>query len=271
MNVSWCIRDRQRIFHISPYLSLITLLLTSRFKRYTDFCHVRPTSVTCSSLSSRAMVPYVCQNVYVVCFFRPDLFTCLPSNEPRSPSGSEPKASRYLYRPNSWGPPSQSSEGWLEKLSWKLQVKPSVGNFSLFIPLVFFSLFFFSSLQSSSPSFVFLSWVSTVAKSGRVQFRSAGPPCRRHIFWSSFVILCTLSYLVFFFTPSATDDFHPILLLRNTLRSPAPDFSPLQLCINTFLSLCCAGQSRPAGAELSFLCSFAFLLLRGSCGAHPLL
>lgn len=146
MNVSWCIRDRQRIFHISPYLSLIALLLTSRFKRYTDFCHVRPTSVTCSSLSSQAMVPYVCQNVYVVCFFRPDLFPCLPSNEPRSPRGSEPKASRYLYRPNSWGPPSQSSEGWLEKLSWKLQVKPSVGNVSLFIPLVFFFSLFFSSL-----------------------------------------------------------------------------------------------------------------------------
>lgn len=142
MNVSWCIRDRQRIFLISPYPSLIALLVTSRFKRNTDFCHVRPTSVTCSSLSSRAMVPYVCQNVYVVCFFRPDLFPCLPSNEPHSPRGSEPKASRYLYRPNSWGPPSQSSEGWLEKLSWKLQVKPSVGNVSLFIPLVFFLSFF---------------------------------------------------------------------------------------------------------------------------------
>lgn len=78
------------------------------------------------------MVPYVCQNVYVVCFFRPDLFPCLLSNEPRSPRGVRAEASRYLYRLNSWGPPSQSTERWVEKLSWKLQVKPSVGNVSLF-------------------------------------------------------------------------------------------------------------------------------------------
>lgn len=37
------------------------------------------------------MVPYVCQNVYAVCFFQPDLFLCFLSNEPRSPRGSEPK------------------------------------------------------------------------------------------------------------------------------------------------------------------------------------
>lgn len=60
-------------------------------KYNTDFCHVRPTSVTCSLLSSPAMVPYVCQNVYAVCFFQPDLFLCLLSNEPRSPRGSELK------------------------------------------------------------------------------------------------------------------------------------------------------------------------------------
>lgn len=111
------------------------------------FCHVRPTSVTCSPLSSPAMVPYVCQNVYVVCSFRPDLFPCLPSNEPGfSLGGSEPKASRYLYRRNSWGPPSQSGQGWLEKLSQKLQVKPSVGNFSLFSPSLSLSSFYLASL-----------------------------------------------------------------------------------------------------------------------------
>lgn len=72
------------------FLSLPSALpLLSHFKRDSDFCHVRPTSVTCSSLSSPAMVPYVCQNVYVVCFFQPDLFPCLLSNEPHSPRGSE--------------------------------------------------------------------------------------------------------------------------------------------------------------------------------------
>lgn len=42
------------------------------------------------------MVPYVCQNVYAVCFFQPDLFLCFLSTEPRSPRGSEPKP-RAIY------------------------------------------------------------------------------------------------------------------------------------------------------------------------------
>lgn len=79
---------RKDIFHLFSWLPFFHL---SHFQLDSDFCHVRPTSVTCSSLSSPAKVPYVCQNVYVVCFFRPDLFPCLLSNEPRSPRGSEPK------------------------------------------------------------------------------------------------------------------------------------------------------------------------------------
>lgn len=72
-------------------LSQSALPLLSHFQHDGDFSHVSPTSLTCSSLSSSAMVPYVCQNVYAVCFFQPDLFPCLLSNEPRSPRGSEPK------------------------------------------------------------------------------------------------------------------------------------------------------------------------------------
>lgn len=75
----------------SPPPPLFSALpLSSHFKRDSDFSHVRPTLLTCSSLSSTAMVPYVCQNVYVVCFFRPDSFPCLLSDEPRSPRGGEP-------------------------------------------------------------------------------------------------------------------------------------------------------------------------------------
>lgn len=40
--------------------------------------------VTCTSSSSSVMVPYVCQNVYVVCFFQPDLCPS-HSSEPHSP------------------------------------------------------------------------------------------------------------------------------------------------------------------------------------------
>lgn len=173
---------RQKSLHVSLFLALLSfslslsrsLFLSLLLASHTPstaltFCHVRPTSVTCSPLSSPAMVPYVCQNVYVVCFFRPDLFPCLPSDEPGfSPGGSEPKASRYLYRRNSWGPPSQSGQGWLEKLSQKLQVKPSVGNFSLFSlsPSVYFFLYISAVFLVSS---VFLSWVSG---SGQVRLRS---------------------------------------------------------------------------------------------------
>lgn len=46
--------------------------------------HVRRDKVTCTSSSSSAMAPYVCQNVYVVCFFQPDLCPS-HSSEPHSP------------------------------------------------------------------------------------------------------------------------------------------------------------------------------------------
>lgn len=97
----------------------------------------------------------ICLSKCVCCALFPAWFVPLPSLQwaPLSP-GVQAEASRYLYRPNSWGPPSQSSEGWrvgggVEKLSWKLQVKPSVGNVSL-LPYFFslnlfsFSPFFFS-------------------------------------------------------------------------------------------------------------------------------
>lgn len=51
--------------------------------------HVRQVKVTCTSFSSAAMVPYVCWNVYVVCFFQHDLCPS-DSSEPHSPRrGSE--------------------------------------------------------------------------------------------------------------------------------------------------------------------------------------
>lgn len=128
------------------------LFLLSHFKCDSSFCHVRPTSVTCFSLSSPTMVPYVCQNVYVVCFFQPDSFPCFLSNEPRSPRGSEPKPHAIYTDRTAGALPAKAVrdeevEGWVEKLTWKLQVNPSVGNVSLF------TLFF--PLSSSSPSVSF--------------------------------------------------------------------------------------------------------------------
>lgn len=65
----------------------------------------------------------ICLSKCVCCVLFPARFVPMPSLRwaPLSP-GVWAEASRYLYRPNSWGPPSQSSEGWVEKLSWKLQV-----------------------------------------------------------------------------------------------------------------------------------------------------
>lgn len=128
---------------------------------------MRPTSLTCPSLSYPAKVPYVCQNVYVVCFFPPDLFPCLLSNEPRSPRGSEPKPHAIYTDRTAGALPAKAARdggvgGWVEKLSWKLQVKPSVGNVSLFS--------FFLTLLFSSSSFVFLprvprGWLGQVVSS----------------------------------------------------------------------------------------------------------
>lgn len=160
--------------------------------------------VTCQArqwlLPREAMVPYVCQKVYVVCFFWPDLFPCLLSNEPRSPLGVGAEASRYLYSPNSWGPPSQSSEGWVEKLSWKLQVKPSVWNVSLF-PLLY-SLVILSVICLSPRG----------VQSGQVRSCSAqvSRTARQTslIYFTVFVIFLVFSL----FLHSATDVFTPFSL-----------------------------------------------------------
>lgn len=98
------------------------------------------------------------------------------------------------------------------------------------------SLFYimFQTLFSSSP--LFLSWVSRMARSGRIQLRSAGPPDKQLI-WVSFVIP-----FAFLFIQSATDVFSPFSLseilfpikLRHVWnRIKEAEFS-LQLCLDTF-------------------------------------
>lgn len=223
----------------------------------------------------------ICLSKCVCCVLFPARFVPMPSLQwaPLSP-GVRAEASRYLYRPNSWGPPSQSSEGWVEKLSWKLQVKPSVGNFSL--P----PLFLFLTLLSSSPSFIFLPWVSRVDRSGHVQFRSAGPPDKHHLVGThlsshvqsfiylsvlfSFYSLCNWCFSPHFY--SLKDTLLPGFQLKSWLFWTEQEkliFPPI--VPQHILSFCCTGQSQPAVAELSFLCFFPFLLLRGSCGACPFL
>lgn len=145
----------------------LSVCFLSHFERDSSFCHVRSTSVTCTSLSSPAMVPYVCQNVYVVCFFRPDSFPCFLSNEPRSPRGSEPKPHAIYTDRTAGALPAKAARdeevgGWVENLSWKLQVKPSVSNVSLF---TFFDSFVFLCVTFSLP------WVSTEWP-GQVMFGS---------------------------------------------------------------------------------------------------
>ncbi len=87
------------------------------------------------------------------------------------------------------------------------------------------SLFF--NLLSSSPSLVFLPWVSRVARSGRVQLKSAGPSDKHHsLIWILFVIPSAISYLslcfFLFFIHSATDVFLPFLLSETHFLSPLP-------------------------------------------------
>lgn len=174
----------------------------------------------------------ICLSKCVCCVLFPAWFVPMPSLQwaPLSP-GVRAQASRYLYRLNSWGPPSQSSEGWAEELSWKLQVKPSVGNIS------FCSLHFLTLLTPSTP-FVFLPCVSTVASSGQA--------CWTTIIFSSSVALSYLSACCFLcFIPSVTVAFHQFLF-SETISSQLPikelaifdparkvDFS-LQPCLNTF-------------------------------------
>lgn len=87
------------------------------------------------------------------------------------------------------------------------------------------SLFF--NLLSFSPSFVFLPWVSRVARSGRIQLRSAGLSDKhRSLIWISFVIPAAVSYLslcsFLFFIHSATDAFPPFSLSETHFLSPLP-------------------------------------------------
>lgn len=130
-----------------------------------DFCHVRPTSVTCPSLSSAAKVPYVCQNVYVVCFFHPDLFPCLLSNEPHSPRGSEPKPHAIYIDRTAGSLPAKAVRDGADRGKGRGNYH---GNFRLNqAKLSLCSLLF--SLLSWSTSFVFDPWEWRVARSGQMK------------------------------------------------------------------------------------------------------
>lgn len=154
----------------------------SWFKCSTDFCHVRPNSVTCSPLSSPAMVPYVCKNVYAVCFFQPDLILCLLSNEPHSPRGSKLKP-HAIYTDWTAGA-LLAKEVWVGERNYHGRFRL---NQALVNSLCFFFQFFFKlSVFSFLPSF--FSRLSGVATSGRVGFGSA--------LYISFV----MSLLLFLFT-----------------------------------------------------------------------
>lgn len=84
------------------------------------FSHMFPTFISSNGP--------ICLSKCVCCVLFPARFVPMPSLQWALLSlGVRTEASRYLYRPNSWGPPSQRSVGWGEKLSWKVQVKPSVG------------------------------------------------------------------------------------------------------------------------------------------------
>lgn len=219
----------------------------------------------------------ICLSKCVCCVLFPARFVPMPSLQwaPLSP-GVWAEASRYLYRPNSWGPPSQSSEGWREKLSWKLQVKPSVGNVSLF-PL-FYSLVLLSVI-CLPPMGVQSGQVRLCSAQVNWTARQTSLTClsshlQSHIYLSvlfSFYIH-TATYVFSLHFPPLKYTFFPRFQLKRWLfwtgqeRLIFPPTAPQHI-----LSLCCTGQSRPAVAKLSFLCFFPFLLLCGSCSACPLL
>lgn len=158
----------------------------------------------------------ICLSKCVCCVLFPARFVPMPSLQwaPLSP-GVRAEASRYLYRPNSWGPPSQSSERWVEELSWKLQVKPSVGNVSLSPQLSCVSLFL---------AVICLPPLSV--QSGQVVFSSGQPDHRTNVTYSDLIRhpVYNLLFISLLFSPfihSATHVFQPIFLLWNTLCSPA--------------------------------------------------
>lgn len=156
----------------------------------------------------------ICLSKCVCCVLFPARFVPMPSLQwaPLSP-GVRVDASRYLYRPNSWGPPSQSSKGWVEKLSWKLQVKSSVGNVSLF-PL-FCSLVFLSVI-GHPPLGVQGGQLEVVFSSGQLDRQTN----ITHVFGcrSSSDLLFT-SFL--FFYSLCNWCFLPIFPFWNTLSFPA--------------------------------------------------
>lgn len=98
----------------------------------------------------------ICLSKCVCCVLFPARFVPVPSLQwaPRSP-GVRAKASRYLYRPNSWGPPSQSREMRGQGDGWRIYH----GNFRLNQPLEMSlcSLFLFLFFNSLFLSFICVS------------------------------------------------------------------------------------------------------------------
>lgn len=141
----------------------------------------------------------ICLSKCVCCVLFPARFVPMPSLQcaPFSP-GVRAEASRYLYRPNSWGPPSQSSEGMRGSGDGERNYH---GNFRLnqALEMSLCSIFFLSS----SPSFVSLPWVSTewpaqVSRTALTPFESHLP------FSPSFISPSTLfsQFFPFFFSES---------------------------------------------------------------------
>lgn len=219
---------------------------SSCFERHTGPCHVRPTSVTCPPLSSPAMVPYVCQNVYAVCFFQPDLFLCLVSNEPRSPRGSELKP-RAIY--------TDRTAGALLAKEARVGERNYHGRFRLNQALdnsLCFSLNYFRNRLPPLPSFspsVF-SGLSSVTTSGCVRVSTLDLVCR--------------AVTVSFIHSAAHVPLSNALLNEEAGWAWIDNERLIFLCTVVApqtLCFCGAGQSRPAVTELSFFCRFPFLPL----------
>lgn len=218
------------------------------------------------------MVPYVCQNVYVVCFFRPDSFPCFLSNEPRSPRGSEPKPHAIYTDRTAGALPAKAVRdeevgGWVEKLLWKLQVKPSVRNVSLFTFFFFLDSFVFLSV------IFFLPWVSTELP-GQARIRSAAPSDKHQSFESCVTSLYSLFFIALFICvcvcvfnslcswcfSSLTHTFSPCFQLKQLAvldRTRKVDF-PLQLRSNTFCSFVAPDKADLLLQNWAFCISFPF-------------
>lgn len=159
----------------------------------------------------------ICLSKCVCCVLFPARFVPVPSLQwaPHSP-GVRAKASRYLYRPNSWGPPSQSREMRGQGDGWRIYH----GNFRLNQPLemslcsLFLFLFFLT--LSSFPSFVFLSWVLRCWL-GQFVFRSAGRLDKHHS-----LIPYSISHLPSMFSLSPGLTFVFFLFLHSWCFCPLP-------------------------------------------------